>query len=94
MEATVKALAVGRTETRAFADCQVTFAFESMMDELAQRLGIDPLALHRLNALLPGDTHCADGVLTTSIGIADCLDLLAAHPLWLERANRKAAPHD
>ncbi|MBS1227687.1 MAG: xanthine dehydrogenase, molybdenum binding subunit apoprotein [Proteobacteria bacterium] len=78
---------------RAFGVCQVTFAFEAMIAELARELGIDPLALRRQNALLPGDTNCAGVVVGESTGIADCLDLIAGHPLWLERAAWKdAAP--
>jgi CO/xanthine dehydrogenase Mo-binding subunit len=76
---------------RAFGVCQVTFAFEAMIDELARELGVDPLALRRKNALLPGDTNCAGVVVGESTGIADCLELIADHPLWLERAAWKAA---
>lgn len=76
---------------RAFGVCQVTFAFESMMDELAQQLGIDAMRLRRLNALRPGDTNCAGTVLENSVAIADCLDRLAGEPQWLERENWKAA---
>ena len=31
------------------------FAIESAMDELAQRLGIDPFELRRRNVVVPGD---------------------------------------
>lgn len=75
---------------RAFGVCQVTFAFEAMIAELARELGIDPLALRRKNALLPGDTNCAGVVVSESTGIAACLDLVAEHPLWLSRTAWKA----
>ena len=78
---------------RAFGVCQVSFAFEAMIDELARELNVDPLALRRKNALLPGDTNCAGVVVGASTGIADCLELIADHPLWLNRAAWKdAAP--
>ena len=70
---------------RAFGVCQVSFAFESMIDELAHELGLDPLALRRHNALLPGDTNCAGVTLGDSTGIADCLQIIDEHPHWLTR---------
>jgi CO/xanthine dehydrogenase Mo-binding subunit len=76
---------------RAFGVCQVSFAFECMIDELARELGLDPLALRRKNALLPGDTNCAGVIVGESTGIADCLELIAEHPLWLTQAAWKAA---
>jgi CO/xanthine dehydrogenase Mo-binding subunit len=76
---------------RAFGVCQVTFAFESMIDELARQLGIDPLALRIKNALRPGDTNCAGVSLATSTGIGVCLGTLADHPRWLLRDAWKAA---
>lgn len=76
---------------RAFGVCQVSFAFESMMDELARVLAADPLALRRHNALRSGDTNCAGVTLTTSTGIGACLEKIAAHPHWLARNEWKAA---
>ena len=78
---------------RAFGVCQASFACEAMIDELARALGVDPLALRRKNALRPGDTNCAGVVIGASTGIADCLDLVAGHPRWLDRvAWKNAAP--
>ncbi len=80
---------------RAFGVCQPTFAFESMMDLLAQQLGMDPLALRLHNALVDGDTNCAGVRLTTSTGIRGCLEIVRNHPFWLEREGWKqqAPPH-
>ena len=39
---------------RGFGAPQTTFAYERQVDEAAQRLGLDPLSLRRLNALVPG----------------------------------------
>ncbi len=76
---------------RAFGVCQVTFAFESMLDLLAARLGLDPLALRLRNALRPGDTNGAGVRLTTSTGIHGCLEMVRAHPFWQEREAWKHA---
>ena len=79
---------------RAFGVCQATFAFESMMDLLAQKLGLDPLELRLQNALVDGDTNCVGMRLITSTGIQGCLEILRDHPLWLEREEwqRNAPP--
>jgi CO/xanthine dehydrogenase Mo-binding subunit len=74
---------------RAFGVCQATFAFESMMDLLAAKLGMDPLDLRLKNALVDGDTNCAGVRLITSTGVAGCLEILRNHPLWLEREEWK-----
>lgn len=78
---------------RAFGVCQPTFAFESMMDLLAAKLGMDPLQLRLCNALVKGDANCAGVRLTTSTGIVGCLEMLQNHPLWREReAWKRQAP--
>ncbi len=74
---------------RAFGVCQATFAFESMMDLLAQKLGMDPLELRLRNALVDGDTNCAGMRLITSTGVYGCLEILRDHPLWREREEWK-----
>ncbi len=76
---------------RAFGVCQATFGFESMMDLLADKLGMDPLELRLKNALVRGDENCAGMRLTSSTGIKTCLEQLQQHPFWLEREVWKAA---
>jgi len=78
---------------RGFGVAQVSPAFEGLMDELAARLGLDPLALRRKNALLRGDENGSGVRLTGSTDLAACLDAAAAHELWTTRETwRKAAP--
>jgi CO/xanthine dehydrogenase Mo-binding subunit len=78
---------------RGFGVAQVSPAFEGLMDALAAKLCLDPLELRRKNALLPGDANCSGITLTSSVHLAECLDELAAHPLWTTReAWRAAAP--
>ncbi|RDH76806.1 aldehyde oxidase [Mycolicibacterium moriokaense] len=62
---------------------QVIFAVESALDDLAQRLGIDPFELRRRNVVVPGDpfvdSHVAEDDLTfASYGLDQCLDLAEA----------------
>jgi CO/xanthine dehydrogenase Mo-binding subunit len=60
---------------------QVIFAVESCLDELALKLGMDPIDLRLKNAARPGDTN-ALGVKLGEIGYAECLEAAKAHPHW------------
>jgi CO/xanthine dehydrogenase Mo-binding subunit/aerobic-type carbon monoxide dehydrogenase small subunit (CoxS/CutS family) len=73
---------------------QIIFAVESALDELAERLGIDPFDLRRRNVVVPGDpfvdSHVADDDLSFgSYGLDQCLDLAQ---LALSTGNGVAAP--
>lgn len=76
---------------RGFGVPQVAAAIESMMDILAERLQLSPLQIRTRNALVRGD-RCPAGVTRHgSIGLADCLQKVAAHPLWRQRSAWKEA---
>ncbi|MBI1987611.1 MAG: xanthine dehydrogenase family protein molybdopterin-binding subunit [Nitrospinae bacterium] len=60
---------------------QVTFAVESQMDEIAQKLGIDPLDLRRKNALRDGDATFAGEKLKKS-SLPKLLDAVAEGIGW------------
>jgi CO/xanthine dehydrogenase Mo-binding subunit len=62
------------------------FAIETLVDELAERLGRDPIELRLENVLREGDTG-ADGKPFPVFGAVECLERLAAHPLWQGRAG-------
>lgn len=79
---------------RAFGVCQVSFAFESMMDMLAGKLNLDPMEIRRRNVVVKGDVNCAGTTLKTSTDILGCLDLLKQHPLWVEREQWRANAPD
>ena len=55
------------------------FAVESAVDELAQKLGIDPLALRLKNAVRDGD-KAAYGPTFKNIGYVETLEAIANHP--------------
>ncbi|HTX10320.1 MAG TPA: xanthine dehydrogenase family protein molybdopterin-binding subunit [Solirubrobacteraceae bacterium] len=65
------------------------FAVESMIDELAGRLGIDPLELRLRNVLVPGDTTVA-GQKMPVFGARECLERLVDQPLWTGRHSLPA----
>ncbi len=58
---------------RGFGTPQVIFACESMVDEMAGRMGIDPLEFRLRNALKVGSETATGQVLEESVGFADTL---------------------
>ena len=62
---------------RGYGNPESTFAVESQMDDLADRLGMDRLELRRLNAPKPGDVS-PQGFVLTSFAMRECLDAAAA----------------
>jgi len=59
---------------RGFGAPQVHFACESHMDEIAARLGADPVALRKQNALRPGTTTATGQRLEESVAAVDCIE--------------------
>ncbi len=57
---------------------QTTFASEQIVDELAQRLDMDPLEFRLLNAAKEG-TQCIDGSVHQSIGAYEVMQAARAH---------------
>ncbi|AWZ05222.1 MULTISPECIES: molybdopterin-dependent oxidoreductase [unclassified Streptomyces] len=60
---------------------QVLFALESVMDELAVRLGMDPLALREKNVIGPGDPMVTpigheEDLFIASYGMKQCMDVV------------------
>jgi CO/xanthine dehydrogenase Mo-binding subunit len=66
------------------------FAVESLVDELAQELGLDPLELRLQNAVVEGDIGPSGNPFPT-IGAVQVLESLREHPLW---AQRDSLPED
>jgi aldehyde oxidoreductase len=73
---------------RGFGVPQAAIAHEAMMDELADKLGIDRLEFRHRNALRAGDTTATGQVLAHSAGLAQCLEALRPH--W-QRAQGEVA---
>jgi CO/xanthine dehydrogenase Mo-binding subunit len=61
---------------RGYGNLESTFAVESQMDELADRLGLAPLEIRRRNATRPGDVN-PQGFVVTSCAMSECLDAVA-----------------
>jgi xanthine dehydrogenase molybdenum-binding subunit len=61
---------------RGYGNLESTFAVESQMDDLADRLGLDRLELRRRNVTKPGDVN-PQGFVITSCAMAECLEAAA-----------------
>ena len=59
---------------RGFGVLQSAFAIESVMDQLAERLEIDPVEIRRKNALREGALTNTGQLLTESVGLVECID--------------------
>jgi xanthine dehydrogenase molybdenum-binding subunit len=59
---------------RGFGVTQSAFAVESMMDMLAEALGLDPIELRRINALRVGSLTNTGQELHESVGLLECID--------------------
>jgi aldehyde oxidoreductase len=70
---------------RGFGVPQVAFAIESILDELAVELKMDPLALRMKNGFVKGDTTICGQVLDHTIGFQECMETLK--PLYEKAIN-------
>jgi len=61
---------------RGFGVPQATFASESNIDELARRLGMDPLAIRLKNALKAGDANATGQVYQGSVGLVQTINAI------------------
>jgi aldehyde oxidoreductase len=72
---------------RGFGVPQVAFAIESVLDELAVELKMDPLAIRMKNGFVKGDTTICGQLLDHPIGFQECMETLK--PLY-EKALKEA----
>jgi CO/xanthine dehydrogenase Mo-binding subunit len=77
---------------RGFGVPQAAIAHETLMDDLAEELGIDRWQIRRINAIGRGDATPSGQVLHHSAGLPECLDALK--PDWDEALRRAAAFND
>jgi CO/xanthine dehydrogenase Mo-binding subunit len=68
----------------------MAMALETLIDEVAEELGIDPIDLRRRNLAEPGSTM-VDGETWAGHGAAEVLDTLQASPIWRDRAKNPGA---
>jgi CO/xanthine dehydrogenase Mo-binding subunit len=76
---------------RGYGNPQVSFATETQLDELAERLGMDPLELRLKNALRNGDQWVGGGPVNSD-GFIACLEAVRDASTWATRESLSARP--
>ncbi|HKM76987.1 MAG TPA: xanthine dehydrogenase family protein molybdopterin-binding subunit [Candidatus Bathyarchaeia archaeon] len=76
------------TGFRGFGNPQATFAIESQMDIIAEKLDIDPVELRLKNANQPGDLTVS-GFQVSSCGLTECIQRAAKAIGWEEKRKNK-----
>ena len=74
---------------RGHGTVNVRFAFESLLDEMARELGLDPIEVRRKN-LLKAPTFTVNDLMVNSYGLPDCLDIVEKASGWKDRKGRLA----
>ncbi|MGE5588984.1 MAG: xanthine dehydrogenase family protein molybdopterin-binding subunit [Clostridia bacterium] len=77
---------------RGFGANQVTFALETQVDMIAERLGIDKLEFRRKNVVRRGDVAALGHTMTASVGATATLEAASRCELWARREELKAKP--
>ena len=73
---------------RGFGGPQAIFAIESQMEELARKLGIDPLEFRLRNMLVPGKKNATSALMDESCGLSQCVERVVASSGYREKAAR------
>jgi CO/xanthine dehydrogenase Mo-binding subunit len=74
---------------RGYGTTQVTWACESQMDMIAQKLGIDPLEIRLKNAYVEGDRYI-NGQVLHGVGLKDTLERASREISWGEVKQRSS----
>jgi 4-hydroxybenzoyl-CoA reductase alpha subunit len=72
---------------RGHGSVQPRFAFEVQLDQIAERLDLDPIEIRRRN-FIGSDVTTVNGQRITSNGFLECLDLVEKASAWKERRGK------
>ena len=75
---------------RGHGSVDVRYAFESLLDIMAEELGLDPFAVRRAN-LLNTPAQTANGIVVNSYGLPQCLDWVQEASDWQAKKGRLPA---
>jgi 4-hydroxybenzoyl-CoA reductase subunit alpha len=75
---------------RGHGTVDVRFAFESLLDQMAHELGLDPIAVRRAN-LLTAPTFTDNDLMVNSYGLPECIDWVERQSGWRERKTKRDA---
>jgi 4-hydroxybenzoyl-CoA reductase subunit alpha len=72
---------------RGHGTVDVRFAFESLLDEMATELGLDPFVVRRAN-LLKAPTFTGNDLMVNSYGLPECIDAVEQQSGWKQRKGK------
>ncbi|HJZ43485.1 MAG TPA: molybdopterin cofactor-binding domain-containing protein, partial [Hyphomicrobiaceae bacterium] len=72
---------------RGHGTVDVRFAFESLLDQMAGEMGLDPLALRRAN-FLKAPTFTDNDLMVNSYGLPECIDWVEKESGWAARRGK------
>ena len=72
---------------RGHGTVDVRFAFESLIDQMAQEMGIDPVAVRRAN-YLNAPTLTDNDLMVNSYGLPECVDWVERESGWKDRKGK------
>ena len=72
---------------RGHGTVDIRFAFESLVDEMAGELGLDPFAVRRAN-LLSAPTFTDNDMMVNSYGLPECMDWVEKQSDWKRRKGK------
>ena len=72
---------------RGHGTVDIRFAFESLLDQMARELGLDPFAVRRAN-LLSAPTFTDNDLMVNSYGLPECLDWVEKESGWKQRKGK------
>ena len=72
---------------RGHGTVDIRFAFESLLDEMAGELGLDPFAVRRAN-LLQAPTFTDNDMMVNSYGLPECMDWVEQQSGWMQRKSK------
>jgi 4-hydroxybenzoyl-CoA reductase subunit alpha len=75
---------------RGHGTVDVRFAFESLLDQMAGEMGLDPMAVRRAN-YLAAPTFTDNDLMVNSYGLPECVDWVEEQSAWKSRKGKLAA---
>ncbi len=72
---------------RGHGTVDIRFAFESLLDEMAGELGLDPFQVRRAN-LLQAPTFTDNDMMVNSYGLPECMDWVEQQSGWKQRKSK------
>ncbi len=73
---------------RGFGGPQAIFAIESQIEELARKMGMDPLEFRLRNMLVPGKKNATSAVMDASCGLPQCVEKVVESSGYRQKAPR------